>query len=109
MRAWIYFVRELEAAGVSLTFERCAPVIVTQMTMILNFMGSRSHVKSVLVPYVCLTCNTEHLETVEIPRATPINVAPAIPCTKCKASMVLDELIETYTAVFGLAKARSET
>ena len=59
VRAWIYFVREREAAGAPITFERVSPQLVTQMSMITSFMGQTSRVASVLVPYFCPACSTD--------------------------------------------------
>jgi hypothetical protein len=95
VRRWMLFVRACEQAGIELTFERCSPMIVSQMSMITNFMGSRSRVKSVLVPYLCPACNYEHDDVLEVSRG--VTVTPARPCPKCKAEMRLDELPEIYT------------
>jgi len=100
VRNWIHFVRDYEAAGAALTFERCAPMMVQQMSMITNFMGTRSHVKSLLAPYVCMSCHHELLDLVEIAQGAPIAVQQTRPCPKCNATMELDELLETYTKLF---------
>jgi anti-anti-sigma regulatory factor len=94
VRNWIHFVRDCERAGRELTFERCSPAIVQQMSMILNFMGAHSRVSSVLVPYLCTQCTVEHLEVLEI--APGAAIRPSMPCPKCDALMELDELVETY-------------
>jgi hypothetical protein len=95
VREWIFFVRECETSGVELTFERCSPLIVNQMSMISNFMGSRSRVKSVLIPYVCLSCNHELDVLLELSAGAEIH--PTMPCPKCGATMQLDDLVEMYT------------
>lgn len=105
VREWIHFVRDREAAGIDLTFERCAPVMVGQIGMISNFMGRRSRIRSVLVPYVCPACTTETLGMFEIlPGArVPLTVA----CPKCQQAMELDELPDTYNALVESAVARA--
>lgn len=94
VRRWMDLVRTYEQAGVELTFERCSPMIVSQMSMITKFMGARSRVRSVLVPYSCPSCNYEHDDVLEV--SPDAAIAPARPCPKCKAEMRLDELPETY-------------
>jgi anti-anti-sigma regulatory factor len=102
VRMWLNFVNKCEATGIGLTFERCSPAIVEQMSMITNFMGARSRVKSILIPYVCLACKHEHLELLEL--APGAMVTPTIPCPKCQAPMELDNLIETYAALLERAR-----
>jgi DNA-directed RNA polymerase subunit RPC12/RpoP/anti-anti-sigma regulatory factor len=99
VRSWMYFVRDLEKAGVDLTFERCAPVMVSQSSMITNFLGSRSRVVSIVVPYLCVQCNLEHLQLLTL---TPgASVTTAVACPKCGSRMVLDEVVETYSGLLG--------
>jgi len=101
VREWIYFVRECETAGVALTFERCSPLIVNQMSMISNFMGSRSRVKSILIPYLCSSCNHEHDELLELSAGAEIH--RTMPCPKCQSTMYLDDLVEMYTELLQTA------
>ena len=82
-----------------LTFERCSPAIVSQMGMISNFMGMRSRVKSVLVPYLCTSCKFEMLDVLELVARMPVKVAPTLRCPSCQDMMELDDLEETYTAL----------
>lgn len=98
-RHWIYFVRSCETAGVELTLERCAPVFVSQISMISNFVGSRAHVKSMYAPYVCGSCNHEHLELIEI-LPSMVEVQSTFACPKCGDTMELDELPQTYAGFF---------
>ena len=97
VRNWVDFVRTCEQAGTELTFERCSPMIVGQMSMIIRFMGSRSRVKSFNVPYLCPACQHEHFDVLEVSRG--IEVAPHLPCPKCPSQMVVDDLIDTYNDV----------
>jgi len=100
VKTWVHFVRDLERAGTQLTCERCSPVIVQQISMISNFMGTRTHVKSLYVVYACPTCNAERLELVELTPGVPVTVAGFLPCPKCKATMQLDEVEQMYTKLF---------
>jgi hypothetical protein len=95
VRNWMDFVRSREAAGVDLTFERCSPSMVSQMSMITKFMGSRSRVKSVHVPYVCGSCKTEHLHVLDVAPGTEVPARMA--CPKCGSAMEVDDLLETYS------------
>ena len=97
VRHWMDFVRAREQAGVELTFERCSPIMVGQMSMITHFMGVRSRVKSVHVPYACPSCKHEHLQVLEAARGT--QVERALACPKCGSAMELDDLAETYDEV----------
>jgi anti-anti-sigma regulatory factor len=94
VRAWIYFVKDREGAGAPIRFERVSPQMVTQMTMITNFMGRSSQVASVLVPYVCLKDNTEQLDQLDIEAGAQLH---EIACPKCGARMEIDDLEATYT------------
>jgi DNA-directed RNA polymerase subunit RPC12/RpoP len=94
VRIWMDFVRGREKAGVELVFERCSPIMVGQMSMITHFMGTRSRVKSVHVPYLCSACNHEQLQVLEV--SPGIQVTAAIACPRCSSRMNLDELPETY-------------
>jgi DNA polymerase III alpha subunit (gram-positive type) len=67
--------------------------------MITRFMGSRSHVKSLNVPYVCPSCQHEHFEVLEV--SPGITVQPQLKCPKCPGQMVVDDLIDTYNHVLG--------
>jgi ABC-type transporter Mla MlaB component len=97
VRRWMDFVRDCETAGIELTFERCSPILVNQMSMIRKFMGTRSRVKSILVPYFCAACKHEDDSVLEI--APGAAIAPQLGCPKCRAPMQLDELPETYVEV----------
>ena len=86
-------------AGRVLTFERVPPVMVSQMSMISNFMG-HSRVTSVLTPYLCPKCSTEHLELVDVGEGRQPHFAESISCPKCKAAMEFDDVREMYTELF---------
>ena len=95
VRDWMDFVRAREHAGIDLTFERCSPSVVSQMSMITHFMGTRSRVKSLQIPYLCTSCKTEHLHVLEVAQGAQIQLQ--LPCPKCQAEMEVDDLLETYT------------
>jgi hypothetical protein len=97
VRNWMNFVRAREGAGADLTYERCPPIMVGQMSMITRFMGARSRVSSVLVPYSCPACRHEEVRLLAI--APGARVERQLACPKCGAAMDLDEVVETYAEV----------
>ena len=99
VRNWIHFVKQCESSGIDLSFERCSPAIVQQISMISNFMGARSRVTSLFAPYLCGSCNAEHLELVSVTPGHPVAVQHALSCPKCQAPMMLDELEAMYGAL----------
>jgi anti-anti-sigma regulatory factor len=96
---WLHFVRDIEQSGQTLTFERCSPQIVLQISMISNFVGTRSRVKSLFVVYVCPSCSTEHLHLSEVVYGKPLGMASTMSCPKCKSAMQVDDM-STYTDLF---------
>jgi DNA-directed RNA polymerase subunit RPC12/RpoP len=94
VRIWMDFVRARERAGVNIVFERCSPIMVGQLSMITHFMGTRSRIRSMLVPYLCPACKHEHLHVLEV--STGIQLPTAIACPRCNSRMSLDDLAETY-------------
>ncbi|MDX2088767.1 MAG: STAS domain-containing protein [Kofleriaceae bacterium] len=100
VRGWIYFVREIEALGHTLTFERVPPVLVVQMSMLSNFMGTRSRSASVLAPYLCPSCQHEELALLQLTDGKLAEVKDTAPCPKCKATMEFDDVVTMYTELF---------
>ena len=99
VRNWSMFVRDAEAGGLAMTFERCSPVIVEQIAMISNFLGTRSRVASLLVPYFCEACSTEHTQLIERAPTAPIVVPPVNSCPKCGQPAAVDEPENMYAAL----------
>jgi ABC-type transporter Mla MlaB component len=99
VRSWIRFIHDCEATGLEVTIERCAPVMVEQISMIKKFMGARSHVASLLVPYYCTSCGSEKTWLVE--RSAGASVVPpaTTTCPKCGGAMQLDVLEDMYATV----------
>src|SRR5262245_11585730 len=82
VRTWVLFVRQAETSGIDLYFERCAPVIVGQMSMIRHFMGAKSQVRTLFAPYLCESCGTEHLELIQVSPGQKLAVPPTVVCPK---------------------------
>ncbi len=100
VRGWVHFVRDCEAAGLAMTFDRVSPVMIQQVSMISNFFGARSQVRSLFVPYLCPKCNSEDTKLVEVTPGAPLPVALTVPCPKCGSPMQLEELEEMYASLF---------
>jgi hypothetical protein len=100
MRNWVYFVRDYEALGQALTFERVPPVVVNQMSMISNFMGAHSLVRSLVLPYLCPSCSKEDLQVLELTNGKAAQVNESAPCPKCRAAMEFDDVHDMYTELF---------
>jgi len=100
VRAWYLFIARAEAAGVAVTIERCAPVMVSQISMIKGFMGSRTRVASLLAPYFCQSCNTDDTKLFDVQPGVRLEVPPTSSCPKCKGLTVLDELETMYPTLF---------
>jgi len=96
VRNWVFFVDDCERAGIPMTFERCSPVMVQQIGMISSFMGRTSRVRSLIVPYLCPSCNAEGTQLAELVSGKPLAITPTIPCPKCQTPMQIDELPELY-------------
>lgn len=99
VRNWTLFVRDAEAGGLAITFERCSPVIVEQIAMISNFFGTRAQVASLLVPYFCEGCSTEHTQLIERAPKSPIAVPPVNTCPKCGKPATVDEPENMYASL----------
>lgn len=106
VRHWVHFVRDAEAAGIALSFDRVSPVMIQQLGMISSFFGTRSKVRSLFVPYFCASCNNDALQLAEVGSDGAIAIQPTIPCPKCKSPMQIDELEEMYESLSGMLKGR---
>ncbi|MEJ7604407.1 MAG: hypothetical protein WKG01_41505 [Kofleriaceae bacterium] len=97
VRGWVHFIADCEATGLQIIVDRCSPVMTSQMSMIRNFMGTRTQVASLLVPYFCQSCNTDDLQLVELRPGAPVAVEGMSVCPKCRGQTVLDELPSMYS------------
>ncbi len=103
VRNWIQFVTKAETMGLSVAFERVSPALVLQMSMITNFMGTHPQIRSLLAPYLCTSCQNEHLQAIEVTPGVPVAVPGRLPCPKCGQPMQLDELEAMYGTLFARA------
>jgi anti-anti-sigma regulatory factor len=100
VRGWLTFVTQCDAAGTDVVLDRCSPAIVSQISMISNFVGQRTRVRSLFAPYVCTACGADHLQLLEVTPGVPLSVPPAIACPKCRQAMQLDEPEAMYPSLF---------
>jgi anti-anti-sigma regulatory factor len=98
VREWINFVNALERDGKAVLLERCAPVVVTQMTHLTNFAGSRGTIGSAMAPYFCPSCESEEKMLVTLGKQQP-ELPEERPCPACGETMELAEAAELYQAL----------
>jgi len=98
VRDWIEAMRRIPA-DIAVYWDRTAVPMVCQMTMIANFHG-HSHIRSIMAPYYCNTCDLEHqfLMTVDKALTSPPYEAPSFDCPDCGKPMNFDEMEEDYFA-----------
>lgn len=95
IQAWLDALRKLRARGLRLVFERCSPAVVRQTMSIEDFLAGGA-VRSVVVPYVCPSCDLDASEEVAVGAAR--SVAPSRSCT-CGDDMELDDLPDAYVSL----------
>ncbi len=97
VREWVTFMRALRANGTDCVLERCPPAVMTQFAMIMDF-GCGARVRSVLAPFTCEACFTEHLELMPADAALAGRLEQPLPCPKCGQQMQFDDLPEHFLA-----------
>jgi len=101
MREWMRLVRVLRGRG-TITLERVADVLITQMNLIPEFAGSVK-ITSFHAQYVCGSCGAEPAPIVDaVAHAEALRrmQAPRLPCPECGAQMELGDFPERYLTVF---------
>jgi anti-anti-sigma regulatory factor len=93
VRAWMGMMDRLSAGASEVVVVRLPPVLVTQASMISNFLG-RARIESFLSPWFCPSC--EH--TLEQLHGFTDALPESITCPKCSAAMELDWAPEQYLA-----------
>ncbi|CAN5695812.1 hypothetical protein BH11MYX3_BH11MYX3_23470 [soil metagenome] len=100
MREWMRLVRALRERG-TVTFERVADVLITQMNLRPEFSGSQ--VISFHAQYVCPSCGAEAaplVDAVANAQALREMTAPKLPCAECGTPMDLADFPERYLSLF---------
>lgn len=98
VREWVNFIRNFPE-NIQIELEQCSPVVVSQINMISNFLGS-AHVLSVQAPFVCDACGQEQnvLLTMEPGKRPTLN---QIACSACGGEMQFDDIEDSYFAFLG--------
>jgi len=100
MREWMRLVRALRERG-TITFERVADVLITQMNLRPEFLGAR--VTSFHAQYVCPACGAEAAPLIDaVANADGLrrNQPPKLPCPECAKPMDLADFPERYLTLF---------
>ncbi len=100
MREWVRLIRALKPRG-TVTLERVADILMTQMNLIPEFTGTR--ITSFHAQYVCPACGAESsplVDAVANAAALAKLQAPKLPCPECKAQMELADFPERYLSIF---------
>ncbi len=101
MREWVRLLRVLRDRG-TVTLERVADVLITQMNMIPELGGSVK-IASFHAQYLCPGCGGEGTPLVDAVAnldALRQLKAPKLPCPECAAQMELADFPERYLTVF---------
>ena len=101
LREWMRLVRTLSAQG-TVTLERVADPLMTQMNLISEFSG-QVRIASFHAPYVCPACGAEANPLVDVDANAQALAAlkpPPIPCPECGAAMELGDFPERYLSIF---------
>jgi hypothetical protein len=102
MREWMRFVRALRDRGATITLDRVADVLMTQINMIPE-LARNVTVTSFHAQYVCSGCGAESAPLVDaVLHATALKAlqAPRLPCQECGTAMELGDFPERYLTVF---------
>ena len=98
VRQWIHFVKSVPET-VQISLEGCPLVVINQINMIANFLGaSRIKVKSLVVPFACVTCGNSAEELREAERLAKEGIVGSPSCPECGSEMEPDVLQSEYLA-----------
>jgi hypothetical protein len=102
MREWMRFVRAIRDRGATVTLDRVADVLMTQINMIPD-LARKVTVTSFHAQYVCPQCGGEAAPLVDaIAHAAALKrlQAPPLPCLECGAATELADFPERYLSIF---------
>ena len=102
MREWMRLVRGLRERGCTITLERVADVLMTQLNMF-GDLACQVTFASFHAQYVCPACGAEAAPVVDVQQHAPLlraQQAPQLPCPECRAPMDLADFPERYLSVF---------
>jgi hypothetical protein len=96
VRTWALFMRTF-VEGRELSFDECSPAIMQQVNLVPSFLPVRS-IRSFVVPYACMACQTKEDVLVATPEARSKGAAALTPplCSKCGLAMECEESLDEY-------------
>jgi ABC-type transporter Mla MlaB component len=102
MREWMRLTRALRERGNTITLERVADVLMTQLNLF-GDLARMATIASFHAQYVCPACGAEAMPVVDVAQHAPLlraQQAPHLPCPECRAAMDLGDFPERYLSVF---------
>jgi hypothetical protein len=93
VRTWVNFVAGVVKQAPGVTVRRLPPVLVTQASMIANFLAG-VRVESFFSPWCCIECDHEALQLHQVNDVLPDTVS----CSECGGEMEFDGIRESYLA-----------
>lgn len=96
VKSWITYFTD-QKAKTDFSFEELSPVLVEQINSLSNFCA-KTKVKSLMVPFACLTCKKETLMAIDIPTLKENPNPGAVYCKHCHGQAEFDDLPEEYFA-----------
>ena len=96
VKAWSRFIGAVPA-GVTLVFEKCPVVFVSQLNMVAGFIGG-GRVASLAVPYLCPSCGEAVEPVLTLEQAANGLPESHGPCPKCGKPLELDVMPDEYLA-----------
>ncbi len=105
VREWIKVMSKMKS---KVHYRNCSSVIVTQFSMIPEFLGHKGYVDSFEAQFVCPSCGHEDKMILEVgkdikPGLPSYKESPEMECTDCGAAMECDHNPELYFSFLSLA------
>ena len=95
-------LRMISDRGCTITLERVADVLMTQLNLF-GDLARQVSIASFHAPYVCPRCGAEASPVVEVAGNAALlraMTAPSVPCPECRSPMDLGDFPERYLSVF---------
>ena len=102
IREWMRLTRALRDCGTTITLERVADVLITQLN-VFGDLARLATIASFHAQYICPACGAEATPLVDVQEHLPllrVGQAPHLPCPECGAAMDLGDFPERYLSVF---------
>jgi len=99
-RAWVNWVRSLESLASCIVLEKCPPIVVNQINILLGFLPKNGVVGSFKIPYFCEDCGLEEAILWQMGVQYQENGAFQEPedkaCPKCQSAFAADCVPQFY-------------